>query len=503
MANTIIPYNRNFYSFKSDIELKNGAGGSVFGQSIVTLEVHKRRDVSNLNSVPGYVVKMNHRIIIPNGTVQQPGPTSATAYLDYPAILFNQVDIKVNNSGKVRLIQIFPKTLNSAVSTSATTNDGTSKSTSVQNSSGSTNTNINTFGVGISAGFFGDVPMGSISLDYSHSWEDSTMKSQEKGSSSGSESGFGFGESMSIKDWSSYGYLDLGSASPRWIWGQSYPWDTVQNNYSSDGATISLPSFVIDRMLSGDLVLPPSQLSLFGTDFTMQATWIIDFPNGVSSDEELTINHITQSYTAGHQLNGKTLSVTLQSSSQAATASYTSGPVDLSSFSLNPINGAVTGSGAAIGFTATPFTFPPTTPASFFKILSPANNVQVMGTGFNASMVSDFSVKPTFTVTFKIADTSVDYSLLLMHWIGKTSGACKLTWTVNALNTSSIYVENVEGNTGQNNISSIELRNTDFTSINFHDYLVIGTNTVTIEIEPVDPKIACEYTLFALAVGQL
>ena len=33
---------------------------------------------------------------------------------------------------------------------------------------------------------------------------------------------------------------------------------------------------------------------------------------------------------------------------------------------------------------------------------------------------------------------------------------------------------------GQTNVSSIELRDTDFTSVNFHDYLLVGTNVAAV-----------------------
>ena len=50
-----------------------------------------------------------------------------------------------------------------------------------ENTSGSSHTNVNTFGVAITGGFFGEMPMGSLTLDYSHCWEHSTYDSAMAG----------------------------------------------------------------------------------------------------------------------------------------------------------------------------------------------------------------------------------------------------------------------------------------------------------------------------------
>ena len=64
-------------------------------------------------------------------------------------------------------------------------------------------------------------------------------------------------------------------------------------------------------------------MSLFGLDFTMQASWLIDFNNGITEDETFTIAHTTTSFTASHQLSGDTISATLQAESNANQAEYT------------------------------------------------------------------------------------------------------------------------------------------------------------------------------------
>jgi hypothetical protein len=116
---------RNFFVNQQDIQLKNGANGPVFWTSIAQYEVHKRRDVRNLGSTMGYIVMLRHRVIVPNQTGYSPGPSSNTGYNNYPAILVNNVSIAANNDALITLRQIFPRTLNSTVSTSQSANDGT------------------------------------------------------------------------------------------------------------------------------------------------------------------------------------------------------------------------------------------------------------------------------------------------------------------------------------------------------------------------------------------
>lgn len=493
---------RNLHTFKRNIELKDSSSGSVFGKSIITYEIYKRWDVNNLESYQGYLILMKQRIMIPNGTAYLPGPTSQTSYLNYPAMLVNKVEISVNNDAIVLLNQFFPKTLNSSVNTEISSNQGTNSSQSHQNTSGSSNTNVNSFGVSASVGLFGDLPIFSVGADYSHSWDKSKYDSVMSGRETGGSNNVGDSDSMSIKDWSSYGFPNDQSSSVQWIWGQSYPWDVILFNQSNDGNTINLPDFVVNRMLNDSLVMPPSQLSMFGLDFTMTAGWFIDFPAGISKAETLQINQTTTSFSASHQASGSGLSASLQSVTQANNCHYTSEELDLSSYALDPIAAGDETNGSPIGFTANLFTYPPVNANTRFKIISPGNTLQVTGTGFDSIMTSSFNTNPSLSISFKITDSIRQFSLLIIHWIGENSCTCKLKWRINEKWTGSLYVDTTEGEGGQNNLSTIQLRNTDFTSINFHDYLIIGMNQIDIEIEPVEVEKATSYTLFAMSISK-
>jgi len=371
------PISHKFFSARKEIELRNGSDGPIFGHSILDYEIHRRRDVQNLGSRLGYLMTLKQRIIIPNQNGYQAGPTSNKKYENYPAILVNAIDLKVNNKGRILLERIFPKTLNSSVSTSQSSDVNKTSSVSHETSSGSSNTNVNTFGVAINAGLFGELPMGGLTLDYGHSWEHGVSSSSSDGNGSSAMRGTSANETMSIKDWSAYGFLDAKAINPTWIWGQSYPWDVIQYNHSDGNSIINLPSFVIDRLQNENLVLPPSQLSLFGLDFTMTAGWLIDFPDGVTEGETIELTHTTTSFTASHSIPADKISATLQSQNSANEAQYSSGPLDLSTYSIIPLNGAGPGNGAAIGFAATSFIIVPTRPTDIFKIISPANTLQI------------------------------------------------------------------------------------------------------------------------------
>lgn len=474
-----------------------------FGTATIKYELRKYRDVRNLGSAPAYMLVCTQRIVVPGASAYMGGPISTTNYLNYPAIIVNQIIPQVNINNATAVVKtMFPRTLNTAVSTSVNSQNAGTNTSEYQYTSGSTTSTANTFSVSQSIGAFGIIPTGGISLDYQRGWGHETSSSSTNGQTSSQESSTSSGDAMSIKDWSSYGYLTGNTIT--WLWGQTYPWDVLQYNQSpkSDG-TVTLPSFVQSRLLDGSLVLPPSALSLYGCDFTMKAGWLIEFPDGINCSETIQLTHNMICYYASHSLNGSQILATLKKSSQTP-PSYTSPALDMSTYALDPITTPTLKNGAAIGFTTSNFTYAPTN-GNAFKITSPANNLQVTGSGFDAAGITTTfqqSLTPSLTIQFKVIDSAYEYALLLKHWIGPSSNACKMTFTINNQNVT-LYVDATEGQGGQNNLSVIELRNTDLLSIDFHDYLVIGLNTITVAIEPVVQASSNQYTLFSLAIRQV
>ena len=492
---------RSFYNAVSDIELKDD-GGVPFGRSIIEYQMYRRTDVSNLKHVRGHFLHVTQRIIIPNQTEYSPGAKTSVSYENYPAIIHNRMKIDLNNKATARLSSVFPRTLNSNVTANSSSSSTGSSSVMHQTTSGSSSTNVNTFGVTVSLGFFGEIPIGDLALSYSHSWIHGSSHEAMAGDSATASSSDGKSTTMSVKDWSAYSQLGEDDLSVAWIWGQSYPWDVILYSHSQSGDNIELPDFIRQRMINGDILLPPSELSLFGVDFTAHAGWIIEYPEGVTEDETVTVSHETTCYTASHSLNDKKLSADLQSAAEASLAKYSSPSLALSLYSLAPVGGYGVEDPATIGFRVDAFSYPPTKPADKFKIVSKTNDLQVTGSGFDDIMTSSFKTDPTLELQFKIADTHLDYSLILFHWL-EGDCDCLVNWTVNEKFSGSSRINRVVNSEGQASDTVIPIRNRDFGSLNFHDYLVIGLNSVKLRISRIDEgadSAAAVYTLSSVTI---
>lgn len=493
-------FTTNFYTARETVQLAN-AQNVPFGQSLMTYQVQRFRDVSNLGSERAYLVTMMQRIIVPNPTLYQPGPSSSTSYQNYPAILQSEVALTATNNPKILLRNIFPRTLNAQVSSSQSESSGSDTGKSVQNTSGSNQSTVNSYGVSISGGFSGLSPLGSITTQSGQSFSSGTMQSSTTGNTSSTSQNTGASQSMSIKDWSSFGILDAAAVNPSWLFGQAYPWDVLQYNQVGAGNAINLPSFVIANLYDNGLVLPPSQLSQFGVDFTMTANWLLLYPDAITEDETLQFTHTITSYTASHMASAGTISATLQSKTEANSCTVQSPALSLSKYGLSPLSASGVTASTAIGFPVADWTIAPTSARGACKVVSPGDTLQVDAEGFDATMTSDFSVPTTVTLTFKVPDFNLAYTLAMMHWLGAGSGPVAVQWNVNdGKGTGTIVVEAEKGEGAQSNTAVIALRNTDFTDIGFHDYLVIGTNTVTLTIAPQGTG-SSSYTLHAVGLG--
>jgi hypothetical protein len=252
------------------------------------------------------------------------------------------------------------------------------------------------------------------------------------------------------------------------------------------------------------IALPPSQLSLFGLDFTMKAAWLVDLPADASG-QSIAFTHTLQYQTATHGFDPKSSTPNVPLVQLFPTSGTVASPpaLDLTLLGLDPITDATAGNGAVMGFAANKFVLPPDG-GQTFKILSGANNLQVTGAGFNAPMYSDYSKgQPTLRIQFKIVDDLHQYSLFLKHWNGGTNGSI-LTMIINDDKDNSLirHVDTTEGQGGDNNLLEISLRNKDYASIDYHDYLVFGLNTIDISIAPITPGEGWTYVLRALAIGE-
>jgi hypothetical protein len=491
----------DLYTYAMTKPLMNGS--SQIGTAYTRYEVRQVTEVRNLSQVKCYHVTCTQRLVIPNQTPFNLTPNTApNAFNGYPALLSNQFALTGGSS--VRLLNYSPRTVNTTISTSANQSDGTTQTNSRQHTSGSSTSQTNTYGTSASFGFFGDQLTGSSTIDYSHSDTSEQSNSSTTARERGSSSEHGESDSMSVKDWGSYAYLDPANTTPTWVWGQEYPWDVVQYRYAPNGG-VDLPDFILARMFdsltSPTLVFPPSQLSLLGIDFTMKAAWLIALPGDITK-QSATINHTLNYVTGTHLIeNGKpyaTLSaipaVTLQSPG-----------LDLTLLGLDPLRSGSARNGAVIGFIPSKFVTPPPNAGSAFKILSEGNRLQVTGSGFDSPMLATVTAsKPVkLTVQFKIIDIRYSYALFMKHW-KTTDAGCTLTFVFNGNTQEPVlrHADSKEGEGGEENLSSIVMRNRDYTTIDYHDYLVMGLNTVEITITPDEGAASAGYCLRALAIGE-
>lgn len=511
MADTT-SFTSNFYTSRNTYDLTEPATGAPFGKTLITYQVQRFRDVANLTSEFAYLVTLMQRVIIPNPTAYIPGPSSLTGYTNYPAIMQNAVSLEASNNPEIVLRNIFPRTLNTQVSSSQSGNNGTDQSKSVANTSGSNQSTVNSYGVSVSHGFSGLTPMHSTTTQSGQSFTSGTMQSSSTANTASTSQNVGASNSMAIKDWSSYGITDQTGVNPSWLFGQTYPWDVLLYNQAGPDNTINLPTFVVANLFDVDadgtsgIVLPPSQLSQFGIDFTMTANWLLLYNQPITTPETLTFTHTTTLYTATHIASGTVspgtspITATLQNGTAASTATISPPVLQLSNYGLSPVVRTSVASDSAIGFSVANWTIAPTSQRGACRVVSPGDTLQVDAVGFDESMTSDFSAATTqVTLTFKVADHNLRYTLSLMHWLATANSPVNVAWSVNDKGSGTVVVEAVRGEGAQGNTSVIGLRNLDFSSASFHDYLIVGTNTVTLTITPAGA--GAQYQLFATGLG--
>jgi hypothetical protein len=511
-----------FFSKEEVYDIQDNSGNKL-GIDIVTYKVLKILDTKNLMNSNTYSVTVKHRILISGSNWKPGGDYQSTGFNNYPMMVNVQSGIiEISDpAAEIILKRIFPKTINASVEQSSNLSTGSSSSQTNQTSSGSSSSNVNTFGIDISAGWFVDGPVATLGMNYSHSWEHSNFDSTSVGHSSERNLQTASGNEMSVKDWSAYSSIqNFNNTSNiykgeyiQWNWGQTYPWNVFEYNETGAGSNITLPQSVVANLLyygssnlnSQNILLPPSDLSLFGLDFTMASEWLVTFSEKLTSMETLTFEHQINVLQGSH-------SMTVPAGGGQATlvAALTSGynnilkqdtPLEIAEYALVPLTESQR---TGIGFQSNLFDIAPASPTTAFKIRSRGNDLLVTGTGFGSVMSAAFPANysgqgASLNIAFKVADLRTQYALILKHWKGPAGGNIVLTCNING-NQTVINVTDLEGQGSANNLSQLELSNFDLKSSNFHDYLVPGWNEIEISIKPLDNTVASEYIILALSV---
>lgn len=475
------------------------SSGTTLGESIIQYEVRAYTDTRNLVQTKAYVVTCTQRLMVPNTSGFAASAGSVGMYNDYPALI--TASISIADPGKViasqQLLDYFPRTLNTSVATTLNTGQSSGNSITQQYTSGSSTAQTNSFGNSESAGFFGMGLTGSLSHDRSSSTTTEQSVAASYGGSVDTSSQLSNASSMSIKDWGSYAHVNAATAEVGWVWGQEYPWNVIQfKSLAPSQSGIALPTFVQQRLVDEDgQVYPPSELSLFGVDFTSRAAWLITPSSGLTGNETIQFTHAITCGSASHGLNEGKLTVALDTVTAQPLESTS---LDLAQLALDPLRGSRP---AVVGFVANRFDVAPTPSGSAFAIASDANDLLVRGNGFTSVMGTDFSAGTVqMTVYFKVTEPNRDLSLSLKNWIQGTT-PCQLTVVVNGEATLTRFVDVSESGSGGENVTVVALRYKDFTSVNYCDYLRMGLNTVSITVTPVTAHASTSYQILALAVG--
>ena len=514
---------------------KSTAIGTLFTRIQVTnyteVQVKDKNSVIK-NQNRKYLVRCEQIINIWNSDAKTLSPKSnLDSYENYPVLL--NTFIKLENHAvqplNKSLVSYSPQTVNTKIQSSGTLGSasGQTQGSSIQNSVGSSTAQTNSYGGSISGSItgMGDFisPSVSASANYEHSKTRTTDHSRTVGSSSSHSQSSDNSESssMSMKDWGAYAMVNPATGSPTWTFGQEYPYDVIEcrrtdgkyNPQNPQQFHIIISKAMSDRLFDKQTLYPASQLSMFGFNFKMTAMWLVTIDAADSSS--ITVQQFVNYFSGSHSLvkEGKDDNVYVYLDKTPTELCVSSDEsletvINLMLMALDPLGQG--GQAAIVGFIPSKFIKLPSVSTQSsqpdpFEIVSAANNLLIEdtssyparsgpGAGFTASetfMAATFApncLSLQMTLYFKIVDLS-SYSLYIKHWKADDSGIT-LTIVVNRDTDNPIvkHVDAVEAEGGENNLLVITLRNQDYASVDYHDYLQFGLNSIEVTIEPSNGK---------------
>jgi hypothetical protein len=499
---------RDLYTWSKVMPMiPTGAQPSI-GTLTVEYEVHRLADVRNLTTVRGYLLDVRQRVQLSNDGAALMGDGTTTSY-SYPALFTTSISLSPGDTiaRRYHITRADPKTLNSSVSTNVTGSKANSDAMTSQDTSGSSTSNTNTWS-------FSPLSLG----EHSTSTTDAKFNETTTGSSQGTTLTSGTSDAVSVKDWSSFISIDKDNKTPTWTWAQTFPWDVVKYHYTDANGLVSLPAEIVSLLWDGGAaVYPPSELALFGPNFSMHATWLLLCDDSAPKDVA-QVAHVVSPFTGYHgykKIKATDWTVTLTADKEFAYQGPDDGQnnqtqLDLALLALDPIAPLRPSTGATIGFVLSQFVTPPSH-ADGFSITSTNNTLLVRGARFSdpvsndAPMTADVTggVAATLHAFFKVMDEDSDYTLFLKQWITSSVGA---TLTINVNGTAiTRHVDALEAGGGTDNVMQIILRRKSYSSDEYFDYLVMGLNTIQIDVtsdQPVgSPPPSCGYALRALAIA--
>ena len=456
-------------------------------------------------------------------------PSTDISYLNYPLLLNTSLEPESAAGITFQLLEYSPQTVNTKVQQSGSTGQSNGQTSGVNSTStvGSSTAQTNSYGASVT---LGESP--SASANYEHSTSDTSEQSKTSGTESSGTHGRDSSASatMSVKDWGAYALVNPALKSVIWTFGQEFPWDAVEcrltNNVSSPvkgsaQVEIVIPTGMSANLYDGVSLYPPSHLSTFGINFVTKAMWLVSVdssnagPSEVPPSDSLNISHFITYYSGSHMLVTdsvtKVTAVHVYMDKQPAVLQAISGSslktsLDLGLMALDAVG---KGSNSAIvgfiprKFSLLPAPFSKAAQATPFEIFSSSNNLLIKDTtsiptpppssgGFTpgetsltATLDSGLSTL-SMTLYFKVLDADTNYALYLKHWVAGVNGI-KLTVVVNGDTEHAIkkYVSSLEAEGGEKNLSRINLRDLDYSSVDYADYLQLGLNSIEIQIQPI------------------
>jgi hypothetical protein len=471
--------------------------------SIVQYEVRSYTDTRNLANIKGYLVTCTQRLVLPNPNPFALGSTNIQSFGNYPGLISNSIAVtdSQNVLGAILLTDYSPRTINAAVSTNKALDSTSATNMTRDYTSGSSVSQTNTFGVSGSAGGSAEGPTGSLGFDASVSTTHDRFQQLAMGGSIDRGTQLSNSDATTIKDWGCVASVDLGAQSPTWTWAQEYPWNIVQlNTWDPTSSYIMLPQYVQDRLYDqkDGILYPPSDLASFGVDFIAKATWFLLPGPAFTGVEPISFVHTLSYAAASHAVTASTpaLQATLD---VFPSLTHTSKTLDLPLLALDPL---ATNNGRAgiVGFLPNKFDVAPTANGTIFASTSDTNDLLVRGTGFNGALSTDFTVgAPQMTLYFKVLDNTADLSLSIKHWTDNNT-AVQLSIAINGNPPVTKFADAPQTSSGGDNVTTIALRNRDFTSVDYCDWLQPGLNQVVISFSNANAAASPFYQVLAVAI---
>lgn len=483
-------------------------------------EVHRVDDARNLCVEQAYLVRCKIRVRVAGTGVGHLNPNSGEGFKNYPLMLRIGCSLDNQDQETCQLLRYSPKTVNTGIQLSSGENTSSSNSFTQQHSVGSSLSSTNGYNVEASVGAMGDMPTGSIGGGFNHSKTKESSVNDFSSSESSRSSVTSSDASMSIKDWGGYASPGAHACTIDWVFGQEYPWNAVRDRFTrgklEDGKVdILLPQHIMNRLFDtggsdsalsksephpigyAPIPYPPSELSLFGIDFKAEVEWLIPASQSMNVSR---FTHVIEYSRGSHYTSGPYTSV--QMDAQPSAISVNSPALDLVLLALDPITFSASEATAVIGFFRTRFLVPPSRGVTS-RIVAAGNNLYATGTGFDTPMKATVTTDnpAVLTLQFKIIDPYVAPLLNMKHWKSSDTGCClELVFNGDENSKTSIYVDSREGEGGVDNMTSIQLRNNNVDSLDYHDFLKLGLNKVDIRISPIGDHSQATYEVRALSI---